>query len=915
MNTVVVGSTLKGLEAAMHYASIGHKVTVLCEGTYLGEDVTGTWRYYPQNRQAELIQHLKSMALRFGQTAPNDDTLTPGNVKRLLVTWMQKSGITVHYLTRLFGVQCIQNQITGVVAADKAGLYSIPCTLAIDATLYQQASMLLSGKVLHLPQGHQLTLRLELRNVACDKFPLRLDACDAVLLEGLREDQHTFIEAVRTLPHEMTAPQAHAWALSQMKSLLEGLRHAPQTQGAIPGETLPGAIDIAPPTNTPQAQINGWLAADLSMLKSPTTSTHCEDESEAAKLLVNGTLLAFTVAQDGTVSVDWETLPHITTDVLVAGTGTSGVWATLSAARAGAKVCAVEMMPYPGGTRAMGGVNSLYYGNRNQLFQNMWAEIKDYTNLVMGQQMTGMHHILEIMYIAEQMQQLGVSLFSSTLVCGTQLDADANLQGVLCCGSQGVFVITAKRSIDATGDGDIAALAGCSFAYGDEQMNIMQNYSQWNRCALNRRGYRATDQDTMDQTQRKEWTRALEWNLQSLVDYDMFDLLTVREGRRIQGRSMVTMRDAVRGKRTPDIIHEAYCTYDPHGRGMDINGRLGLMPAQGNPMFVAIPLGALLPKGINQLMVVGKAISMDQDAFNYIRMNADVMCVGWVAGYLSAQSIQLGINVEACPLTALQTQLRQMGALTLPAPAEPSYATSPDRIVAEILTGEQSGFRNAVLCQWGEVGTMLARAYDMACFSSGELIEKTLLWFGDLRGAENLTALLKQTNARIDKANYIDRQRADGFVKAGIVGEIDDAWRLNQLVILLSRAGYAPAKSVILDVLCNTGLGGGWENNTTAYASVRLDCQSVPNYDRILCLAHAATLMPSQRYQHELVRLYDELEHLPSPPAPFYKEYLQARLCEAMLHCKSPQAREYLNQLTCSRYHSIAAFAIKLLEQ
>jgi hypothetical protein len=476
-----------------------------------------------------------------------------------------------------------------------------------------------------------------------------------------------------------------------------------------------------------------------------------------------------------------------------------------------------------------------------------------------------------------------------------------------------VIVINAQRFIDSSGDGDIAALAGCSFEYGDDEMHAMQNYSQWNRCTPKRNGYRSIDQDTMDQTKRAEWIRALEWNMLSLMEYDMFDMLTVRETRRIIGRTVMTMKDAVRGKRTPDLIYEAYCTFDPHGRCMNITGRLGLMPAQGNPMFIPIPLGTLLPREVNNLMVVGKAISMDQDTFNYIRMNADVMCVGWIAGYLCTKSIIEGVPVDVLPLSDLQKQLYRLGAITLPVPIQDTYAISPDRIVSEILAGEEVGFRNAVLTDWEDIAEGLRSAYDMECYKTAELVEKTLLWFGDTIGAHHLTELLAVTNRKMGKVPYLDRQKADGFPKGGIVGELDDFWLINQLVTLLSRAVYKPAIPVILDVLKCTELGSGWENDTSHYAMVRLDCQSIANYDRILCLAEAAVLMPDPSYADELTRLYEDLEVPKAPSAPFYKEYLQMKLLAGMKKCSADKAKTYLEQMCRSRYSTISEYAQRLM--
>ena len=57
-----------------------------------------------------------------------------------------------------------------------------------------------------------------------------------------------------------------------------------------------------------------------------------------------------------------------------------------------------------------------------------------------------------------------------------------------------------------------------------------------------------------------------------------------------------------------------------------------LLPAQDATRYAPVPLRALLPREIDNMLVRGKALSMDQDALNYARMAPDVMCVGYLAG-------------------------------------------------------------------------------------------------------------------------------------------------------------------------------------------------------------------------------------------------------------------------------------------
>ena len=68
--------------------------------------------------------------------------------------------------------------------------------------------------------------------------------------------------------------------------------------------------------------------------------------------------------------------------MLVAGAGTGGIQAALAAAESGADVLLAEFFSHPGGTRTMGGIAFLYYGNRNAFFRKKMAEIKRFAHTV-----------------------------------------------------------------------------------------------------------------------------------------------------------------------------------------------------------------------------------------------------------------------------------------------------------------------------------------------------------------------------------------------------------------------------------------------------------------------------------------------------------------------------------------------------
>lgn len=170
--------------------------------------------------------------------------------------------------------------------------------------------------------------------------------------------------------------------------------------------------------------------------------------------------------------------------------------------------------------------------------------------------------------------------------------------------------------------------------FGDHETGRTQNYSQWRTCDSAHTGYQRLDQGTLNDPGKDSLSKEIQRCLHDPLAYDLVDMLTPREGRRLCGRVCVTLEDVMRGSAFADTLCHTFSTYDPHGRSFHPSGRLGLLPAQDATRYAPVPLRALLPREIDSMLVCGKALSMDQDALNYARMAPDVMCVGYLAGAL-----------------------------------------------------------------------------------------------------------------------------------------------------------------------------------------------------------------------------------------------------------------------------------------
>jgi hypothetical protein len=81
-----------------------------------------------------------------------------------------------------------------------------------------------------------------------------------------------------------------------------------------------------------------------------------------------------------------------------------------------------------------------------------------------------------------------------------------------------------------------------------------------------------------------------------------------------------------------------------------------------------IPLGALVPRGSERLLVAGRSVSSDRLANSALRVEASCMAMGQAAGAAAALGAQLGVPSRHVPLEDIRALLREHGAIVPPEP-------------------------------------------------------------------------------------------------------------------------------------------------------------------------------------------------------------------------------------------------------
>jgi len=349
-----------------------------------------------------------------------------------------------------------------------------------------------------------------------------------------------------------------------------------------------------------------------------------------------------------------------TVDVLVVGGGTSGATAAITSAREGMRTVLLELNPGLGGTGTIGGVDSYWFGRRVG-FSNRVKKLVDREHKALNYKEgdwprwnieAKMHALLK------EAERVGVEIFFNTVTIGTVAEGN-QVRGVVAAGKFGTFAILAKVVIDATGDGDVAAFAGAKYTYGSADDHVVMWYSLAQFITPGRTQNNFTSM--VDISNIEDYTRAILTGRRRGPDcHDHGVYIASRETRHIQGSVVLTLTDELRQKQWPDVVNIHYSNCDLKGKTASDWFRIGLIPPN---MEIEIPYRALLPEGLENILIAGKAISARHDVFPAIRMQADLENLGGVVALAAAQVVKEIVSPRQINLTKLQKRLIKIGLL------------------------------------------------------------------------------------------------------------------------------------------------------------------------------------------------------------------------------------------------------------
>lgn len=414
-----------------------------------------------------------------------------------------------------------------------------------------------------------------------------------------------------------------------------------------------------------------------------------------------------------------------TYDIVVVGGGPAGCAAAIAAASEGSRVLLIEATGNLGGLGTSGmvpawcpftdGEKIIYRGLAEKIFLESKkgvphepADLYDWAT-INPEYLIGVYD--------RMVAQSGADILFFSRVAAVEMASDDKVDAVIVANKDGLTAYRPKILIDATGDGDICAWAGAEYLKGDSDGVLQKSTLCFSVANIDTKAYREGPElhsghnpdsasarasrtgrfplldthcchnlvgpgvvqfnanhieikDTTDPRQLSDAMRlgrqVADQHLEMLKEFrpdvfrDAFIVKTaiipgIRDSRRIVGDYLFT-GDDWRARRTFDDEIGRNCYFiDIHKSGVP-EVHYGRGESHG------IPYRVLTPKGLRNVLVAGRCISTDEEAYGSLRVMPPCLVTGEAAGVAARlASLSASRDVHSVDVTDLRSRLKTRG--------------------------------------------------------------------------------------------------------------------------------------------------------------------------------------------------------------------------------------------------------------
>ena len=412
-------------------------------------------------------------------------------------------------------------------------------------------------------------------------------------------------------------------------------------------------------------------------------------------------------------------------DVIVCGAGPAGICAAVAAARQGAKVALLERYGVPGGNLTCGHVGPILgMVGKGTMRDELMALLEVPDNDMIGR--VGVAHDMQRAktVLTEFIHHENIEVYLQTMAADALVE-DHRVTGVVISTKEGLLALEGKVVVDATGDGDVAAFAGCQIEKGredglmqpvtleftldnvdedrgvicigdvdDVEFNGQRFLDYCKQCAQKgmlpehlaavrlhptvhkgERQVNTTQANGVDSTKIEDLypaELALRGQIDTLIRFFRENLPGYENCKYIASGTTTGVRESRR------VVGEYLITAEELAAGkrfddvvvhraefiVDIHNPAGAGQAEEKIQYVVpydLPYGCFVPKGVDGLMTAGRCISGTHRAHASYRVMSICIAMGQAVGVAAALCARQGCQPRELDVKALQKELAALG--------------------------------------------------------------------------------------------------------------------------------------------------------------------------------------------------------------------------------------------------------------
>lgn len=336
-------------------------------------------------------------------------------------------------------------------------------------------------------------------------------------------------------------------------------------------------------------------------------------------------------------------------DVVVAGMGSGGCYASLSASKLGCKVLAFDRDFNLGGMTSNGLVGSYYYGYDGGSYKITDAFCKknqDFSIYKWEQP------FLRQTILTKRFRKSKIDTMIATTLTAIYMENDTVVGEELLSDGK-IINVKSTQLVDSTSDGYVVRYTGVKTFFGRDTDHQTAPYSAQAQGRNENGGYSQCFGDSgvinpfdrNDYSNKILFSRAQHISFHKSTDLGIAELPGLREGIRFEGEDTLTFKDALTFKEPSRTLFYAYSDSDKHGddscmddeffQNIWVISNLSTLTYR-----IAVPFGAVIPKGIKGLVTACRCISADSYICGSVRMNRDIHRLGECVGIGVALAIK-----------------------------------------------------------------------------------------------------------------------------------------------------------------------------------------------------------------------------------------------------------------------------------